>query len=134
MRQKIEDRLFLRQVCNMSALTASVPSNPNRPDLTKLLTCVWHQPQPRRATRLPLHLLQRQPFFAGLFQWIGVCLIPLIKGGGNYAIDWGKLAIARPEVISVPRSGRVHRDRLPIHVPVLLSFLRRSHFALYGGP
>ncbi|MDX0283773.1 hypothetical protein GOC36_27180 [Sinorhizobium meliloti] len=42
--------------------------------------------------------------FAGLFQWIGVCLIPLINGGGNYAIDWGKLAIVRPEVISVPLS------------------------------
>ncbi|MBY5337083.1 hypothetical protein HFO99_24745 [Rhizobium leguminosarum] len=40
--------------------------------------------------------------FAGLFQWIGVCLIPLVKGGGNYAIDWGKLALVRPEVISVP--------------------------------
>jgi hypothetical protein len=40
--------------------------------------------------------------FAGLFQWIGVCLIPLMNGGGNYAIDWGKLAIVRPEVISVP--------------------------------
>jgi hypothetical protein len=40
--------------------------------------------------------------FAGLFQWIGVCLIPLVKGGGNYAIDWGKLVLVRPEVISVP--------------------------------
>ncbi|RRH99666.1 hypothetical protein EH240_17825 [Mesorhizobium tamadayense] len=40
--------------------------------------------------------------FAGLFQWIGVCLLPLIKGGGNYATDWGKLAIVRPELISVP--------------------------------
>lgn len=40
--------------------------------------------------------------FAGLLQWIGVCLIPLINGGGNYAVDWGKLAIVRPEVISVP--------------------------------
>ena len=40
--------------------------------------------------------------FAGLVQWIGVCLVPLIKGGGNYAIDWGKLAAVRPEVISVP--------------------------------
>jgi hypothetical protein len=39
--------------------------------------------------------------FAGLFQWVGVCLIPLINGGGNYAVDWGKLAIVRPEVISV---------------------------------
>lgn len=40
--------------------------------------------------------------FAGLFQWIGVSLIPLMKGGGNYATDWGSLAIVRPEVISVP--------------------------------
>ncbi|WP_425516107.1 RcgA family putative transporter [Rhizobium laguerreae] len=40
--------------------------------------------------------------FAGVFQWIGVCLVPLVKGGGNYAIDWGKLALVRPEVISVP--------------------------------
>jgi hypothetical protein len=40
--------------------------------------------------------------FAGLFQWIGVSLIPLIKGSGNYATDWGSLAIVRPEVISVP--------------------------------
>ncbi|MDW9645657.1 hypothetical protein GOB48_28425 [Sinorhizobium meliloti] len=40
--------------------------------------------------------------FAGLFQWIGVCLIPLINGGGNYAVDWGKLAIVRPEFISAP--------------------------------
>ncbi|TGQ51578.1 hypothetical protein EN836_23720 [Mesorhizobium sp. M1C.F.Ca.ET.193.01.1.1] len=42
--------------------------------------------------------------FAGLFQWIGVCLIPLLKGGGNYATDWGKLAIVRPEIISVPEA------------------------------
>ncbi|RWQ62961.1 hypothetical protein [Mesorhizobium sp.] len=40
--------------------------------------------------------------FAGLFQWIGVCLLPLMKGGGKYATDWGKLAIVRPELISVP--------------------------------
>ncbi|RVJ49427.1 RcgA family putative transporter [Sinorhizobium meliloti] len=40
--------------------------------------------------------------FAGLLQWIGVCLIPLINGGGKYAVDWGKLAIVHPEVISVP--------------------------------
>ncbi|MBY3584157.1 hypothetical protein HJA77_23680 [Rhizobium bangladeshense] len=39
--------------------------------------------------------------FAGLVQWIGVCLIPLINRGSNYAVDWGKLAIVRPEVISV---------------------------------
>lgn len=42
--------------------------------------------------------------FAGVFQWIGVCLIPLINGGGNYAIDWGKVALVRPEIISVPMS------------------------------
>jgi hypothetical protein len=40
--------------------------------------------------------------FAGLFQWIGVSLIPLLNGGGNYAIDWGKLALVRPEIISLP--------------------------------
>lgn len=43
--------------------------------------------------------------FAGLFQWIGVRLIPLMKGGGNYAPDWGSLAIVRPEVISVPTAA-----------------------------
>lgn len=42
--------------------------------------------------------------FAGLFQWIGVSLIPLLKGGGSYATDWGSLAIVRPEVISVPEA------------------------------
>ena len=42
--------------------------------------------------------------FAGLFQWVGVLLIPLIKGGGSYATDWGSLAIVRPEVISVPEA------------------------------
>ncbi|MEI2302227.1 RcgA family putative transporter [Ensifer sp. MJa1] len=42
--------------------------------------------------------------FAGLFQWIEVCLIPLVNGGGNYAMDWGKLALVRPEVISVPEA------------------------------
>lgn len=40
--------------------------------------------------------------FAGLFQWIGVCLLPLMNGGGDYAIDWGTIAIARPEIVSVP--------------------------------
>lgn len=42
--------------------------------------------------------------FAGLFQWMGVSLFPLMKGGGNYATDWGSLAIVRPEVISVPQA------------------------------
>ena len=40
--------------------------------------------------------------FAGLLQWIGVRLLPLLDDGGDYAIDWGSLAIAHPEVISVP--------------------------------
>jgi len=39
---------------------------------------------------------------AGIVQWVGVSVIPLIKGSGNYAIDWGKLTLARPEIISVP--------------------------------
>lgn len=42
--------------------------------------------------------------FAGLFQWIGVSLIPLMKGGGDYAMDWGKIALVRPDVISVPEA------------------------------
>lgn len=42
--------------------------------------------------------------FAGLFQWIGVCLIPLIKGGDNYAIDWSLISIVQPEIVSVPVS------------------------------
>ncbi|RVG90165.1 hypothetical protein CN221_25420 [Sinorhizobium meliloti] len=42
--------------------------------------------------------------FAGVFQWIGVCLMPLLKGGADYATSWGTLAIVRPEVISVPTS------------------------------
>lgn len=40
--------------------------------------------------------------FAGVFQWVGVRLLPLLQGGGDYATDWGSLALARPEVISVP--------------------------------
>lgn len=40
--------------------------------------------------------------FAGLFQWIGMCLLPLITPGGNYAMDWSKLTLVRPEVISGP--------------------------------
>jgi hypothetical protein len=39
--------------------------------------------------------------FAGLFQWISVRLIPLLQGGGQYAIDWGSVAIGRPETYSV---------------------------------
>ncbi len=39
--------------------------------------------------------------FAGIFQWISVRLIPLLDGGGDYAVDWGSAAILRPDVISV---------------------------------
>lgn len=42
--------------------------------------------------------------FAGLLQWIGVCLIPLLSGGSDYAMDWTLLAIVRPEIISVPEA------------------------------
>lgn len=42
--------------------------------------------------------------FAGIIQWVEVCLIPLVKGSGDYAIDWGKLAIVRPDIISVPEA------------------------------
>lgn len=40
-------------------------------------------------------------FFAGLFQWIGVALLPLINGGGNYATDWGTIATVRPDAVPV---------------------------------
>jgi hypothetical protein len=42
--------------------------------------------------------------FAGIVQWVEVCLIPLMKGNGDYAIDWGKIAIVRPDIISVPEA------------------------------
>ncbi|TAZ45270.1 hypothetical protein ELH75_36035 [Rhizobium leguminosarum] len=40
--------------------------------------------------------------FAGIFQWIGVCLIPLVRGGEDYAISWGTVATVQPDLISVP--------------------------------
>ena len=40
--------------------------------------------------------------FAGIFQWIGVCLIPLLEGSGDYATSWGTIAIVQPDLISVP--------------------------------
>jgi len=40
--------------------------------------------------------------FAGVFQWIGVCLIPLLQGSGDYATSWGTVANAQPDLISVP--------------------------------
>ena len=39
--------------------------------------------------------------FAGVFQWVGVRLLPVLNGGGDYAIDWGSLAIARPDEIGI---------------------------------
>lgn len=39
--------------------------------------------------------------FAGVFQWITVRLLPLLRGEGDFATDWGSLALVRPEVISV---------------------------------
>ncbi len=38
--------------------------------------------------------------FAGVFQWVGVRLMPLLNGGGDYAVDWGSIALVRPDVIS----------------------------------
>jgi hypothetical protein len=42
--------------------------------------------------------------FVGIFQWVGVRLNTLINGVGNYTIDWGTLALVRPDIISVPQA------------------------------
>lgn len=42
--------------------------------------------------------------FAGFLQWFGVRLMPLLRGEGDTAPDWGSLAIERPEVISAAES------------------------------
>lgn len=39
--------------------------------------------------------------FAGIFQWVSVRLLPLLNGGGNHAVDWGSLALVRPEKIGI---------------------------------
>lgn len=39
--------------------------------------------------------------FAGIFQWINVRLIPVITGESDYAVDWGSLALARPDEIGI---------------------------------
>ncbi len=39
--------------------------------------------------------------FAGVFQWVSVRLLPLLNGGGDYAVDWGSLALVKPEHIGV---------------------------------
>jgi len=37
--------------------------------------------------------------FAGLFQWVKVRLLPLLNGGGDYAVDWGSRALVQPDQI-----------------------------------
>lgn len=39
--------------------------------------------------------------FAGVFQWISVRLLPLLNGAGDYAVDWGSLALVQPDQIGV---------------------------------
>lgn len=39
--------------------------------------------------------------FAGVFQWVSVRLMPLLKGGGDYAVDWGSLQLGAPDQIGV---------------------------------
>ena len=42
--------------------------------------------------------------FAGLMQWIGIRLLPLLNNSQEYATDWGTIAIDRPDIVSVPMS------------------------------
>lgn len=42
--------------------------------------------------------------FAGVMQWVGKRLLPLLNGGSEYATDWGTIAISRPDIVSVPIS------------------------------
>ena len=39
--------------------------------------------------------------FAGVAQWVSVRLLPLLKGGGDYAADWGSLPFGGPDQIGV---------------------------------
>lgn len=44
-------------------------------------------------------------FVVFLFQWVDMCLFPLLTGeAGNFAMDWGRIAIVQPEKISVPEA------------------------------
>jgi hypothetical protein len=38
---------------------------------------------------------------AGVAQWMSVRLFPLLDGGGDHAVDWGSIALGRPDVISI---------------------------------
>lgn len=42
--------------------------------------------------------------FAGVMQWVGKRLQPLLTNGHDYATDWGTIAIERPDIISIPVS------------------------------
>jgi hypothetical protein len=42
---------------------------------------------------------------ASVTQWINECLVPLLMSDpGNFGVDWGRIAIFRPEVISLPEA------------------------------
>lgn len=40
--------------------------------------------------------------FAGVVQWVGVQLIPLIEKGKHFAPSWGTIGIIRPDALSTP--------------------------------
>lgn len=42
--------------------------------------------------------------FAGIIQWIGVRLIPLMRGGDDYAVDWGAWQLVHQKLISAPEA------------------------------
>ena len=42
--------------------------------------------------------------FAGVLQWLGVRLSPLLTGDGDFAKDWGTIALVRPDITSVPEA------------------------------
>ena len=42
---------------------------------------------------------------ASVAQWINECLVPLLTSDpGNFGVDWGRIAILRPDIISVPEA------------------------------
>lgn len=42
--------------------------------------------------------------FAGLVQWIGARLLPLRRGIDDEEIDWGSVALIRPDAVSIPEA------------------------------